>query len=317
MVSRRATSFPTAEEMRAFLGVHVAPARAPEFRTDWSRPHAGVLVSRVVYRSVDGDDIPALLMQPRRLDHPAPAVVAFHQHNSEWHLGKSEVAGLAGDPLQAFGPTLAAAGAIVLAPDSICFEDRRRNATGITPRADDRDQHDNELTYRLINGDTLARKVVQDAVTAVSMLAGIAGVDAARIGALGHSYGGNTVLFLAAIDDRISFACASGAAGSYRGKVAANTGLERALVVPGIAHKFDIEALVARVEPRPLLLVAGEDDKYAADAAAVATSASRAYKAAGATGRVDCEIRAGGHALTPERHKLICGWMIRQMESIP
>ncbi len=203
MVSRRATSFPTAEEMRAFLGVHVAPAPAPEFRTDWSRPHASVLLSRVVYRSVDGDDIPALLMQPRRLDHPAPAVVAFHQHNSQWHLGKSEVAGLAGDPLQAFGPTLAAAGAVVLAPDSICFEDRRRNATGITPRADDRDQHDNELTYRLINGDTLARKVVQDAVTAVSMLAGIPDVDAARIGALGHSYGGNTVLFHAAIDDEV------------------------------------------------------------------------------------------------------------------
>jgi len=49
--------------------------------------------------------VPALLLVP---EHPCGAgVVALHQHNSQWHLGKSEVAGLAGEPLQAFGPALA------------------------------------------------------------------------------------------------------------------------------------------------------------------------------------------------------------------
>lgn len=314
MVARPGESSPTPADVREFLGVRVAPGPEPQHRVEWSRSHGDLVLSRVVYPGAEGDDIPALLMRPRELDGPAPGVVVFHQHNSQWHLGKSEVAGLVGDPLQAFGPTLATAGAVVLAPDSICFEDRRRDATGTTPRDDDRDQHDNELTYRLIAGDTLARKVLQDAVTAVSVLAGTPEVDSSRIGALGHSYGGNTVLFHAAIDERISFACASGAAGTYRAKLAANTGLERALVVPGISRHFDIDALVTCITPRPLLLVAGEDDRYAADAEAIAATVSRAYEAAGAETAFHCSIRPGGHALTPERHELICAWVISQLE---
>lgn len=52
-----------------------------------------------------------------------PAILINHQHNREHHLGKSEVCGLAGNPLQAFGPELAIIGFVVLAPDSICFEE--------------------------------------------------------------------------------------------------------------------------------------------------------------------------------------------------
>lgn len=303
----------TPQEVREFLGVRVPPDPVPQHRVEWSRNHDGIVLSRVVYRGDDGDEIAALLMRPRELPGAAPGVVVFHQHNSQWHLGKSEVAGLAGDPLQAFGPTFATAGAVVLAPDSICFEDRRRHATGTRPHDDDRDQHDNELTYRLIAGDTLTRKVLQDAVTAVSVLAGAPEVDSSRIGAMGHSYGGNTVLFHAAIDDRISFACASGAAGTYRAKIAANTGLERALVVPGITARFDIDALVTCIAPRPLLLVAGEEDTYAPDAEAVAAAVRRAYEAAGAEAAFDCTIGPGGHALTPERHALICAWVVSQL----
>lgn len=50
----------------------------------------------------DGDRIPALFLRPFGTG-PFPAVVAHHQHASEWHFGKSEVAGIVGDPHQAFG----------------------------------------------------------------------------------------------------------------------------------------------------------------------------------------------------------------------
>ncbi len=45
-------------------------------------------------------------------------------------LGKSEVCGLAGNPLQAFGVALVKKGFVVLAPDSICFEDRKEKCKG-------------------------------------------------------------------------------------------------------------------------------------------------------------------------------------------
>src|SRR5687767_11720342 len=91
----------------------------------------------VTYRSLDSDSVPAFLLVPKQMREAAAAVVVHHQHNGERHLGKSEVCGLAGDPLQAFGPALAERGVIVLAPDSVCFEDRRRQAKGTMPHEDD------------------------------------------------------------------------------------------------------------------------------------------------------------------------------------
>jgi hypothetical protein len=58
----------------------------------------------------------------------------------------------------------------------------------------------------------------------IFLLRGMPGVD--RAGTLGHSFGGNTVLFHAAIDARVRFACARGAACTYRRKIAAGTRIE-------------------------------------------------------------------------------------------
>jgi len=69
-----------------------------------------------------GDTVTAYLLIPDVVDKN-PAVLVNHQHNGERHLGKSEVCGLAGNPLQAFGPVLAQKGFVVLSPDSICFEE--------------------------------------------------------------------------------------------------------------------------------------------------------------------------------------------------
>lgn len=75
-----------------------------------------------------GDKVSAFLLLPEMIGNN-PAILINHQHNREHHLGKSEVCGLAGNPLQAFGPELVKMGFVVLAPDSICFEDRRKDTS--------------------------------------------------------------------------------------------------------------------------------------------------------------------------------------------
>jgi hypothetical protein len=95
----------------------------------------GYLELRVRYACVE-EQVPALLLVPDG-GGPFPALLIHHQHNSEWHLGKSEVAGLAGEPLQAFGPALARAGLVVPAPDAVGFEDRRYTGAGLDRREDD------------------------------------------------------------------------------------------------------------------------------------------------------------------------------------
>jgi len=90
----------------------------------------------IQYRNRDRDRemIPAYLLMPKT-SPTGPAVLIHHQHNGERHLGKSEVVGKKGNPLQAFGPALAERGFVVLAPDSICFEDRRHQTKGTEPDA--------------------------------------------------------------------------------------------------------------------------------------------------------------------------------------
>jgi hypothetical protein len=106
-----------------------------------------------------GVQVRAFLLLPETLNNN-PACLINHQHNSQRHLGKSEVCGLAGDPLQAFGPKLARSGFVVLAPDSICFEDRRKNACGtsITSEYSDFLEHYKELCYRILKGECLLKK---------------------------------------------------------------------------------------------------------------------------------------------------------------
>ena len=110
-------------EITKAIGI-IAPNTIPhvEYRLLDSTKADGYTRQLIEYDSY-GDKVIAFLLLPEILDKN-PAILINHQHNREHHLGKSEVCGLAGNPLQAFGPALVKKGFVVLAPDSICFEER-------------------------------------------------------------------------------------------------------------------------------------------------------------------------------------------------
>jgi dienelactone hydrolase len=263
----------------------------------------------LAYDSPEGGAITAYLLTPPGAG-PAPGVVVEHQHASQWHLGKSEPAGLAGDPLQAFGPALARRGIVVLAPDAIGFEDRRQGASGTEPGSRDREQHVQLMISLLLHDRLLMTVVLRDAMAALGVLRGLAEVDADRIGAVGHSFGGSTTLFHAAVDERVAFAAASGCAATYRRRLADGTGIELSQLVPGIATRLDIDDLAGLIAPRPLLLVSSSDDPYAADADDIAAAAGAVYHELGATDRLTHVTETGGHALTPGRFAAIVDWVV-------
>lgn len=272
---------------------------------------------RIVYAAADGDRIPAFLLVPTTGGEPRAALLIHHQHNGERHLGKSEVCGLAGDPLQAFGVALVERGFVVLAPDSICFEDRRAERIGIDPDPSDWQQHYNEMTYRLLRGDTLMRKVLEDGATGISVLIESGLVDPARLGVLGHSYGGNTVLFQTALDERVQFGCSSGAACSYGRKVARRIGIEMAEVLPGVVGRFDINDLLSLTAPRPMLVVSATKDPYSEDAAEMVGLARPAYVAAGSATALEHAEYTGDHPVTRERFDRIVEWLSATVATIP
>ena len=269
----------------------------------------GYVRKRIQYEVGDGDVVPAFLFEPITPE-PGPGVVVFHQHASQWHLGKSEVAGLKGSPWQAFGPELARRGIVVLAPDSIVFEDRRHEITGTDPDENDWLQHYNETAYRLLHGDTLMRKVLSDAADAMSVLIDLDRVVSSQVGVLGHSYGGNTTLFYAAVDSRVRFAVASGAACSFRTKITERTGIEMSEIIPGFLTRFDVEDLVKAAAPNPMLLVSGEDDKYSRDTPTVTRTARGTYRAHRAEAALEGFHYPGGHDLDKSRFDAIVEWTV-------
>jgi dienelactone hydrolase len=298
------------EAIRRLLGLEERVDGLLEFDVEDTEVRAGVTFCRGALVARDGERIPAVVLLPEKQSPRAPGVWFHHQHASRWHLGKSEVAGWAGDPLQSFGPSLARSGMVVLTIDSVGFEDRRTRCTGTEPHEDDGAQWGRQLTHRLVMGDTLARKVLADAEDALVALRSLDGVDPARVGVAGHSYGGNVAIFQAAIDQRVAFACVSGAAGTYREKIARDIGIDLFLTVPGIARHLDIDDVLAAVAPRPLFVLAGEDDEYAADADQIVASVGTAYGEHGAPGAFRGSIYPGGHPLTQERHDAIIDWIL-------
>jgi dienelactone hydrolase len=296
------------QQIAEFLGFSIPETSVPFVTHEVVEEH-GYRRLRISYPSPEGDSIPAFLLLPAG-DGPFAAVLVHHQHNSERHLGKSEVCGLVGAARQAFGPALAQRGMAVLAPDSICFEDRRRQRAGTEPdEAADVDQHYNEMCYRLLRGDTLMRKVLSDAAQGISLLRAHPLVRADRVGSLGHSYGGNTVLFHGALDERIRFACASGAACSYEYKLAHQIGIEMAEAIPAFATRYDIADLVACFAPRRLLVVSATGDKFSQDAERVVAVAQETCASAGVAAHVEHRRYEGGHALTQERFDDIVHWL--------
>jgi len=269
--------------------------------------YSRILIS---YTNQEEEAIPAFLLLPDG-NGPFAAVLIHHQHHGQRHFGKSEVCGLVGDPLQAFGPALARRGIVVLAPDSICFEDRRRNRTGtVADEEGDVDQHYNEMCYRLLLGDTLMHQVLSDSALGISLLQAHPSIDPERIGILGHSYGGNTALFHAALDERIRFACSSGAACTYQHKMEHQIGIEMAEVIPGFATQYDIPDLVTCFAPRPALLLSATKDIFSQDADRIVTLAQEACAAQGISEHIEHNHYEGGHALTQERFDAILQWIV-------
>ena len=287
--------------------LRLADPVAVQFQRGDAKEADGFTRERIEYRGLEGDLIPAFLFTPKGRD-TLGGVVVFHQHNGEFHFGKSEVAGDVGNAFQAFGPALARRGIAVLAPDAITFEDRRAAVQGTEPDDYDWLQHYNAMSYRMLDGDVLMRKCLDDAQRALSVLIEACGLDARRVGVAGHSYGGYTALYHAAVDSRCEFACISGAECSFETRRREGTGITLFETVPGLARQIDTHDVLSAIGPRPTMVVSGTQDKYSRDADQVVAKVA---------GDFITELRIDrGHPLDQERFDAIIGWIVDRVSSL-
>lgn len=264
----------------------------------------GAVREKITYAVEPAERVAAYLFLPDAAP-PRPAVLCIHQHHGEFHLGKSEPAGLAGNPEQFYALALARRGYVTLAPDALGFEERQHG--GLRGQEFERF----EANRRLTEGSSLQAKMVSDLCRALDYLVARPEVRRTAIGCLGHSLGGQETLFLAALDTRVRVAVASCGFSSYRALFAAHLNHNFAAYVPGLAAGGDLDRVLALVAPRPFLVLAGRDDPIFPLAGVRATVRAARLAYADARGRLTLRIVPGGHAFSSTMQRAAYAWLDR------
>jgi hypothetical protein len=255
----------------------------------------------ISYRTEPDESVEAWLLEPDpRPAGTLPGVVVFHPTVAE---SIDEVAGIAGRPDRATGVELVQRGHVVLAPRNCLWNttpDHRLDTAGSVRRVAARHP-----------GATGMRKMLHDASRAVDILAAVPGVDAARVGAVGHSLGAKEVLYLAAFDERVRASVFSeGGIGVGFSNWHDPWYLGPQVQAAGFGH--DHHELLALVAPRAFLLLAGEAGPGAADGDRSWPHVARALEVA----RLERPVpRLGlfnhrqGHSLPPVARDLFARWL--------
>lgn len=198
-------------------------------------------------------------------DKKAPAIVAMHQDDISYHIGKSEPAGLLGDSTMYYGRELFERGYIVICPDRFYHADRRntcQNWGDLSENDYERDffTQQKRIGVLLAEGRNTWGKEAYDFSRAVDVLVSLPEVDTVNIGAIGHSAGANILSYCMFFDPRVKVAvanCGTSEINSYYNYNRPGT-MPASLALP-CSVKFGINThdYVAAIAPRALFISEG------------------------------------------------------------
>lgn len=235
------------------------PAKPPlDLRVEESVVVEGVYVRKLVSYNVEADErAHAYLGVPLNLTGPAPGVVALH---GTFKQGKEQASGLLDNPEKAYLDHLARRGYVAIAPDHFVAGHR------IPPEG----PYETRRFYEKHPEWTAVGKFTYEHSIAIDVLQSLSEVDPERIGAMGHSLGGQGTYFLAAYDERIKAAAGNCSAAFFRH----NPGVEhwarnrwyvyfghvRPMLLAGQLPPIDMHEIIALIAPRPFLDLSGLND---------------------------------------------------------
>jgi len=284
-----------------------------------SEEDCGSYVRRKVSIQVQpGDRMPAWLLVPKKLHGRVPAIICFY--GTTGGAGKDTTVGLSG-PVpgtpprknRGFAVDMAEAGFVALAPDYL------RDGERLPPSGRPYDTTD---FYRRFPQWSCVGKDVWDNMRGVDYLQTLPFVDAGAIGMVGHSYGGHSTIFAAALEPRIKAAFASGpvsdflhhglhwAAPQGAGGSASLPGLrpfvlDHTLPLPVTFYEF-----TSLIAPRPLAVCQAVGERRPMEEENCA-AVSEVYRALGAGERVKYSWVPGDHDFPPAARQAAVEWFRR------
>jgi dienelactone hydrolase len=274
------------------------------------------------------DKVKAYLFVPHhKKGEKLPAVIAIHQDGPSTHLGKSEPAGIAGAEDQHYGLELFQSGYVVICPDRYYHAERRRipnAATAPSVQMRDLGLWLKWVCQLIVTGRTHFGKEAYDLSRAADVVSGYSFVDADRIGAIGHSAGGNVLIYFMFTDPRIKVGVSS--CGFYELLDDFNehdrSFSNPAFAIPGLANIGRSADYLAFLAPRPVLLTRGlheTEDEEASRAHADSTRRIEAfvwpfYQQFDAGNDFRVRYFEGGHAFPEEIRRAAYKWLDRHLK---
>lgn len=274
----------------------------------------GYRLESVTYEAEPGDPIPAMVLIPDGVSasHPAPAIAVWHQHNGQWQLGKSEPAGLAGNPTHHTGVALAREGYVVLCPDALCFEERQ------DPQLEAGDFERYEFLRYVVAGKCMAWKNILDMRRAVDYLCSRPEVQPQRIGCYGHSMGATHTWLVGPWEPRLRCLVGNCCLPTYQAIHRHHLIHCFPNFVPGLFAFGDTPDIVALIAPRPLHLNFGELDAGSPiqEVRAGIERIAAAYAAQNASAQFSCFIEPHtGHLLSDAMWQKARDWFARYLRA--
>jgi len=281
-----------------------------------SEEDCGSYLRRKVSLAVQpGDRMPAYLLIPKKRPGRAPAVICFY--GTTGGAGKLTTVGLSGarpgePPVhnRGFAVDMVEAGFVALAPDYL--RDGERIHPGDTP-------YDTTRFYQKFPDWSIHGKDVWDTMRGIDYLQTLDFVDGQRIGMVGHSYGGHSTIFAAALEPRIRVAVANGPVSAFRehgmhwgvpkgGRNSQSLPAMRPYILdPDLPLPVSFAEVTALIAPRPLLVgqAVGERRPLEEENCGLVT---QVYKKEGAADKVRYVWYAGDHDFPPEARTAAIAW---------
>ena len=340
----------TQGRIRAVLGFTGGAETPQDVRAEATWERDGIAGEAVSWSVGYGPRTEAWVLKPAGEAGPLPRVLALHDHGGYKYHGKEKIAeGPAGALAavaahrakayggRAFANALARAGYVVLVPDTFLWGSRRfpyetmpaqvralvaasRSLwqTDAVPeeiaRYNAAAGHHEHLVEKYCNllGTTLAGVVAHEDRIAANYLRSRADVDAARIGCIGLSGGGNRAALLHATDDGMAAAVIVGMMSAYAPALDHHLAAHTWMFFPhGWARCGDWPDLAACRAPAPLLVQYDRDDPLFPIAGMEAAHAKLAahYATAGAPDAYTGQFYPGPHKFDVEMQAAAFTWL--------
>ncbi|MDB5325223.1 MAG: hypothetical protein JWM57_792 [Phycisphaerales bacterium] len=260
----------------------------------WKRPHALGTIEKIAFTAEKGADVVAYWCTPH--ETPAATFICLQGHGS----GIYTSLGLADDEQTPVADThnlFFAEHCLKRNIAALCVEQR---SFGLRRELVQKRRSDRSCREAVVRGLTIGRVLngerVFDVMRAIDWLEQRKGVELTRLGILGHSSGGMTAMYAAALDERLKLAMLSCSVARFADSII-TIGHCECNAVPGIYTQLEMADILAAIAPRPLVIVNGREDPIfpLASARKVFGTVRRAYTAAGVKADVRLIEGDGGH----------------------